>query len=232
LEVVGNSLKLFYGGTLRAFANDNSLTSGSMGMIGSQGVKLDDFTAAAITTTNATIPYAANTFTAADGTQLTSEWTNRMGNFSVASNAAQGKGALNLATLNGVSKTDIQIDANVNVLSGAGVQYAGVMGRYTGPDFSNTYMGWIVTLDGGATYQAMILKNVNGNWTVVSQANVSSGAGYLRFKLTGSKLELYYGANVGSLSLVAFAYDNSPLTAGTVGMIASMGSSLDNFSAQ
>src|SRR5262249_51973040 len=82
-EAVGPSLKLIFNGQLLAFADDLSLTSGSVGMRLSKNATLDDFQADAVVQLT---PTSTDDFsTTSDGSQLDRNWTDQRGNITVVS---------------------------------------------------------------------------------------------------------------------------------------------------
>src|SRR5262249_49111477 len=146
-EVVGDSLRLFLGGTLVAFAGDGSLTTGTVGLRSNgAGVSYDNFSSDLLTPPVVTLPFGPDAFTGTSNNLLSNNWQEHAGNFVDSTsggnaNSAVANSALNDAMLNGVSQTDVFVQADIT-LSAVG-QYAGLAARYTGPVDSNMYWGAI-----------------------------------------------------------------------------------------
>ena len=223
-EVVGNSLKLYQGNTLVAFAFDSSITGpGAVGLRVGGGGGFSSFSATALTQSPATLPFT-DPFNSAAPVQLQTPWQERTGNFVTSPPLLVSKTALDVATLNGVSQKDVFVQADIT-LSAVG-QYAGLSARYSGPGDSNMYWG-AITQTGANSFMAVIYVNVRGTWTLLASQSVSTGTGKLRFEVEGTKLRLFL-QNV----LVLSASDSSLMSAGSVG-IRSGGLNVvfDNFSA-
>jgi len=183
---------------------------------------VQSFSPSAMSLTQASLPFNDD-FTTAINQQLSSNWLNQRGNFQVSGGVAAGHGLLNVATLNGVNAADVAVQADVNVTGAAG-QSAGLVARYSGPGIQNLYLGRLVNTDSG--FKVELLRNVNGTLATLFHQNVTStGSGTLRFEVAGSSLKLFLNN-----TLVAFANDTR-LTTGTVGIDASIGGTVDNFSA-
>src|SRR5205085_11881577 len=104
-EAAGSSLKLIYAGTLSCYPVDSSFATGFTGMRASTALTtaIDSFQADAIALTNPVLPFPDDFRAPVNGNQLSRNWTERLGNFTV--NAGQqlvGNAALDIATLNGV----------------------------------------------------------------------------------------------------------------------------------
>src|SRR5262249_2488270 len=224
-EAVGPSLKLIFNGQLLAFADDLSLTSGSMGMRLSKNATLDDFQANAVVPQQAGVPFSDDFSTTSDGSQLRRFWTDQLGNITVVNGQAIGIGAGsgNLSTLNGLDAADVTVTADVALAAG---QSAGLVARYTGPFYSNFYLAQFIDV-GNGQYRAAIFKNFGGTFSlVVLGSTTTKNAGRLTFKLTGSALELDLDDTV-----LASAVDTSITGPGSVGMRLSRNATMDNFSA-
>src|SRR5207245_2420687 len=87
-EAVGGSLKLILNGELVASAINGSLKSGSVGMRLTKGTVVASFQAAAVTKLNATLPFSDNFSTTSDGSQLSRNWSDRLGNITVVNGLA------------------------------------------------------------------------------------------------------------------------------------------------
>jgi len=225
-EAVGSSLKLIYGGTLVAYGFDSSLTTGSVGMRLSNGASVGSFSAAAATVTNVTkLPFSDSFTSASDGSQLDSAWRDQFGNIAVNnSHQAVGVGDTNLSTVNGLSVGDVTVQGDIDV-TGASGRYAGLVARYTGPGYSNFYLAQIRNT--GSGYVAAIFANVGGSFKTIAVATSASGKGTLKFKLTGSVLEV----DLDSTTLITVV-DATITAAGSVGMRLGANATLGNFMAQ
>jgi hypothetical protein len=222
-EVVGSSLKLFQNNNLVAYASDSLATGvagGTVGMRSSAGATFDNFSADVLTLTNNTLPFSDN-FSTATNRQLSNSWLNQQGSFQVAGGVAAGLGSLNVATVNGINNSNVFVQADVT-LTGAG-QSAGVVSRYSGT--GDTNMFWAGLINSGGQYFAQIWVNLGGTWGNWTSQNVGAASGTLRLETVGSSLKLFFNNN-----LVGYAND-SRLTGGTVGMRASAGATIANFSA-
>jgi hypothetical protein len=222
LEVVGPSLKLFLNNTLIAFADDDVLKTGSVGFASFSGASLDNFSAGTLTLTTASLPFS-DTFNSATNQQISNSWLNRLGNFQVASGVATGLGPVNVATLNGVSATNVVQQADVNVIGGAGWS-AGLVSRYSGSGDRNMYFAGLVNT--GSGFQVQVRRYINGTWKTLAAKSVGAGTGRLKFVTSGNSLTVLVN-NVQVLALT----DNGIAGAGLVGMLASTGATVDNFSA-
>jgi len=227
-ELVGPSLKLFVNNALVAFAQDTTptLTSGSVGMRisggNATGPSFDNFAATALTSSTA-LPFVAS-FVPNATSQLSGDWIEQAGNYKTfAAPSAVGQSSLNIAVLNGVSVTNVTVDANVTLAANS---YFGLLTRYTGPGDASNYLGNVSRLADG-TYQANIYKSVGGAYTVVgSTASKTSFAGSIRFFVNGSTLTL----QMDGITVVTFT-DTSISGAGTVGMRSGTNATVNSFSA-
>ncbi len=227
LEVYGSSLKLFLGGNLLAYGDDSTLTSGSVGMRVTGGAVLSSFSASALTLATPTLPFTDGftTVTSPEPNQLTNNWINQAGNYSVntGTGTAMASGTLDLATLIGISVADVTVQANVSI-NGMN-QNAALVSRYTGSGDQNYYLGGLVNT--GSSVTAYLYKNLNGVFTLLQSTTVSGGAtsGTLEFVTSGTSLTLTYN---GVLLLSA---TDSSLSAGSVGLRSTAGATITSFSA-
>jgi hypothetical protein len=221
-EAYGSTLKLFVDDTLQAFAYDSLLTSGQIGIRSSAGPVVDNFQAELIGALVPTTPFSDNFATPSDGSQLSRDWTDQLGNVTINEcSQALGTAGFNLSTVNGINLADQKAVADINLTTG---QTFGLVTRYQGPLYSNFYLGQL--RDTGSGFQAAIFKNIGGVFTTLSfGATVSSGYGTLEFEAVGPSLKLIFNGNV-----VAYADDQS-LGAGSVGMRLSSGVAVHNFQA-
>jgi hypothetical protein len=222
LEAAGSSLKLFLNGTLVAFANDSGLKTGTVGIDTSAGAGVDNFNAGILTLNNGGSPFS-DSFSAATNQQLSSFWLNQAGNFQVAGGVATGVGPLNLATVNGISTVNATIQADVNVTGAAG-QSAGVVGRSSGPGDKNNYFAGLVHT--GSGFRVELWRTVNGVRKRLASHTVATGSGTLRLDLTGDSLKV----SVNGVQVLSVT-DSGIAAAGQVGMRASAGATMENFSA-
>jgi hypothetical protein len=234
-DVVGSSLKLYINDVLKANANDASITTpGDVGLRVSSVATEDNFSAAAISLTNQTLPFS-DTFTQANGTRLSSSWLARLGDFHVQSNALVSNVIdpastdplrnLALATVNGINASNVSVQADVTVGT-SGTQFGGPIARYSGPGDQNMYWGTLTFTNNA--YEADILRNLNGTWTILASTPITGTiptTNTMRLDVAGPSLKLFMNGN-----LVTFASDTA-LTTGTVGVRESNAITTDNFNA-
>jgi hypothetical protein len=218
LDVVGDALQLYYNNTHLATGIDGAYTTGSVGMVASQGHTLHTFNASVATA--AALPFSDNFA----GSSLRTEWAVRQGSFAVAGNSATGStpGTLNFATLAGLSVANVDVSAVVTL----GVNQAiGLTARFTpGVGFGDQY--FVYLLNTGTNYVAQIYRVNNGAFTLLQSTPVTSFAGQVRFVVTGSSLTLSLDT-VPVLTLT----DTAITAAGSVGMTAYNGASFTSFTA-
>ncbi len=224
-EVIGPSLKLFLGSNLIAYADDTTLTNGNIGIRFTQGVTIASFSASALAPGTPGLPFTSDftTVTSPEPNQLTNNWINQDGNYTVntTSGTATGKVSLDLATLVGVTATNVGVQATISVASG---QYAGLVADYSGSGDQNYYLGGVVATATG--YEAYLYRNISGVFTPLFTQNYTGSAnGVLRFEVYDSSLKLFLGT-----SLIAYG-DDATLTGGSVGMRVTAGAAVSGFSA-
>jgi hypothetical protein len=213
---------------LLAYAQDTSITAaGSVGMRLSQGVNVSNFSANRITAPSSeTLPFTDNFANTGDGSQLTSNWSDQLGNVTVVNWLATGEGAFNLSTVNGLNIGNAKVIANVSVNPGGNV---GLVARYTGPLYNDFYLGQFRAL-GNGQFQAAIFKNIGGVFTTIAvgTTNATTGTGTLEFEVVGSSLKLIFNN-----TLMAYGFDTSLTAAagGSVGMRLGQGATASNFTA-
>ncbi len=216
LEAVGKSLKLFVNNQLAVFAFDTSLGgAGAVGIYGTTSAVLANFHAEQIQSSTAQLPFS-DVFTQPDGSQLSNVWSQDQGNFTVLGSQAVA-GGVAVATLNGVSVADISVQEDVTV---AQVGSAGVTARFLGHD--TMYWGGIVKDNTGLAAQLWV--EVGGSWMLLGSVHISTGTGTVRMDLAGSSINLFL--NGASLLKVT---DTHITAAGSAGLWASNGESVDNF---
>jgi hypothetical protein len=234
-EVVGPSLKLFVNGALAAFANDTALTApGTVGLRSGFTVNIDNFSASALTLTNVSLPFNDN-FNRTNG-ELGSNWLDRLGESQISGNQVVTRVVdptsndpskqVVLATVNGVSNANVQVQADVTLAS-TGVQYSGLVARYSGVGDQNMYWGGLLGVNGA--FQAFIYRNVGGVWTqlnAVTPVTLTSATNTLTFQVVGPSLKLFMNG-----TLVAFANDTVLTAPGSVGLRSNNAVAIDNFMA-
>lgn len=225
-EAVGPSLRLFVNGTLIATATDTKFAVGAVGIWGSNGAQFSGtFGANAINLQAATLPFTDNFAATADG-QLSTYWTNQLGNFTVASNQALAAGtaaALNMAIVNGGTAATVSLSMNVDSLGAS--QSAWLVGRYISN--GTMYFAGITANSTATSYTAQVFKLVNGVKTAVGAAHtVTFTPGeLLSFTLSGTSLTLAAGATTFTV------FDSSITAAGRVGIRTTGGVKVSSFNA-
>jgi len=230
-QVVGNNLKLFYGPTggpltLATYAYDTLLTTGVAGMRSSSNVTVDNFFTDVVTVpATQFLPFSENFLANPPLNQLSANWLERSGNFNVSTGKAVGQATGNLATLNGLTAFDIDLQA-VLTLSSFGQSF-GLVSRYTGPGEKGMYLAQI-TYTAPTTYTVAILKNTAGGYVQIGSAIVSSFLGTFRFQTAGTSMKIFLDNNLTAALTVT---DASITGTGSVGMRASAGVQVSSFSA-
>jgi hypothetical protein len=181
-----------------------------------------------VTGTVTTQPPAAqfsDNFNRANSSALGSNWTERSGNMSINSQALiNSVSGTSVALVTNLTMSDVVLTADVNLGFSFSSRDSGLVARHSGTGAGSQYWGGLSYRNG--RYYAEIWESASGSWTRLSQTQVSTGSGALRFEVIGTSLKLYVN-NVlrGSVT------DNS-LAAGSVGVSATnTGSRLDNFAA-
>jgi hypothetical protein len=96
--------------------------------------------------------------------------------------------------------------------AGTAARSPGLVARYSGPGDTNLYAGFLTYNPGGAL-TADIWRSLNGAWTLLASAPVSSSSGTLRFDVIGTSLGLYLNG-----ALAASAQDSMIAGPGSVGV--------------
>lgn len=224
-QAVGSSLRLYFNFSLVAFANDDTWTTGKIGMRSTASAYLNSFSASAedVNNNGGALPFNETFDNSGFLDQLNSSWTNRAGNIKVNNSVAQGIGDVNVATVNGINEADVKVEAVVTV-TGVG-QSAGVIARYSGTGDRNMY--WAGLNNTGAGYVASIWVNIDGVWTQLDSRSVNvTGIATLRLEVVKTSLELYVDN-----ALTAWGND-STLTSGAVGVRGTTGAIFDTFSSE
>jgi RHS repeat-associated protein len=213
LEVVGSSINMYLNGTLVADAVDSTITTaGAIGIIanGDASVAVGNFSATAYATSspqNATLPFSDD-FDRESGMNIGAYWTEQQGNLAISNdeitNVVTGESSM---TVNGATATDVILTADVDLTGG--YLFGSSVGLDARVTSDSEYRGEIVK-DGG--YTAEILRDDDGTWTILDQAQ-TSGSGTLRFEVIGSSLALY----LNGIPLVT-ATDSTYDSAGAVGI--------------
>jgi hypothetical protein len=219
LETVGRSQKVFLGNTLILSANDGSVTGpGTVGIRMGNGGTISNFQADQVAASTA-LPLT-DSFNQTATKQLDdTKWYDFFGNFSTSGNvAASASSAYAIAVARSFSQADAYAQAAVALTNG---QVAGMYAR-----FSNT--GWYRveatgTSGGNAVYTLSVLT---GGTVVPLGSATASGTGTLRLEVKGATQKVYLGA-----TLLISKTDGSVTGAGTVGIRAAAGGTLDNFAA-
>jgi uncharacterized repeat protein (TIGR01451 family) len=227
-EVVGSSLKLLLNNQVIAYAQDSSITApGSVGMRLSLGATVNSFSANTVTVpTSQNLPFTDNFTTTGDGSQLTTNWSDQLGDVTVVNGQVTGEGAFNLSTVNGLNIGNAKVTTNINVNPGGN---AGLVSRYTGPLYNDFYLGQLRDL-GNGQFQAAIFKNIGGVFTTIAvgTTTATTGTGTLEFEVVGSSLKLIFNN-----TLMAYGFDTSltAAAAGSAGIRLGQGATASSFSA-
>ncbi|MBX7074381.1 MAG: fibronectin type III domain-containing protein [Pirellulales bacterium] len=165
-----------------------------------------------------TLPFT-DSFTRADSTSLSTNWSEQFGDLKLQSGKLElASGDMALAIVRGPNTADVVTSANIDLPAGGRI---GLVTRYGGPGDDNWYMGRIYY--SGSTAYAQMHKSVGGVVTNLGERVVSGAAGTLRFEAVGTSLKLYWNDQ-----LVVSATD-AALAVGAVGARLGTGT-LDNFS--
>ncbi|MBX3415135.1 MAG: hypothetical protein KF708_20795 [Pirellulales bacterium] len=227
-DVVGDRLSLSVDGVLLASVTNTSITGAGSAGVRMTGGRVDNFLVTAPTVippVNVTLPFTDN-FNRANNPHLGAEWTERLGDLRIFNNQlVQQLNAVSITTLNGpsVANVDVQAFIDLTTLADTGSSI-GLLARYSGPGDSNGYMARLFR-SSGAQYFVQIWRNAGSGWEFLDQNPVGSGAGSLRFLLSGTTLEAYWD-NVLTVSVT----DSAIAGAGQIG-IRHAGGALDNFAA-
>src|SRR5262249_23463771 len=119
------------------------------------------------------LPFTDNFTITGDGSQLTTNWSDQLGNVTVVNGQATGEGAFNLSTVNGLNIGNAKVTANVSVNPGGNV---GLVARYTGPLYNDFYLGQLRDL-GNGQFQAAIFKNIGGVFTTIPVRRTTAATG-------------------------------------------------------
>lgn len=213
-NVYGSRLDLYINGVLLTSVTNDRVTIGTLGIRQTGGFS-DNFLAEIASpppTTNVTLPFTDH-FDRPDSSFIGSNWTERIGDVRLQG----GKLALNtngtaIVTLNGPIAADVSVSADVDLTRQASANSSlGLLARWSGPGDSNAYMARLFrTVDD--RYFVQIWRNPGMGWEFLSQAQVSSGSGRLRFDVIGTSLRAYWNN-----TLVVTTTDSIIRRAGMVG---------------
>ncbi len=228
-QVEGTSLKAYVGAKLAAYAQDGTLTTGSVGIYGSSAAIFTSFAASSIGVSQSvgfSDPLTAGSGPSADQLNNAS-WTEQAGNFTVSASGAKGQAADNLATVFGLSYADQTLQAAFAF--SAANQTASLVARYTGPFDANYYYASITSENAAGTIVAVkLFKNVHGVVTQLGSTVVDSAytGGLTTFSVIGNTLTVttFDGTQVT-------ATDNSITAAGSAGFRTTAGPTVSSFSA-
>jgi ELWxxDGT repeat protein len=216
-EVVGNSLKLFFNGTLAARATDTRLTRpGAVGVRGTPKSTFDTFNVEARTPV-----LFQEGFNRQDSSNIGPNLVKSVGNFGIVSDQLKALNpGTNLALRDGVNLGSVRLEGVVGVVN-TGITEAGLVARAV-----NTSNYYYAALEGSAGItQVAIYKVVNNVRTRLgAAASVGSNTGALRFEVVGNSLKLYFDG-----LLKVSVTDNTFLALGLVGLRGTQNTFFDNF---
>ncbi len=241
-DVIGPSLRLYvFNGNspflVVATADSSIVSPGSVGIRALGGASFANFSASAVNLLTPTLPFSDFTGSSSatpDG-QLSLNWIDESGDFTVKSGAAVGGTATSLAVLSGISQANVSESIALGSLAVG--QTAQLVARYQGPSTRNMYFAGIARTAAG--YTLSILKNFNGIQSVLASKVFTNtqfiAAGFsatstVRFDVIGPSLRLFL-VNGGNPTLVAATADTSIVNPGSVGIRAVGGAALSKFSA-
>jgi len=187
---VGTSLKVYLGGALKLFAHDNVLTAaGGVGMRGSAGGTLDDFSVAAVKQYQTTVPFT-DTYTArfgapVTGTQPSVYYSEKAGNFLVKDGKLTNNAGTSVAVLN---TADVTVNVDINLAYGSD-KSVGLYARYSGDGEGSGYLAEAFATKGLVdTITLSIYRRQGGNWTRLTTITTTDNVGTLTFAVSGSTL--------------------------------------------
>ncbi len=126
-----------------------------------------------LVTSSVTLPFSDNFNSPPNSVFVGSGWNTNLGTVSRVNGLVQATSAAsaNIVTLNGLSQSNVALQADVSV-GGASGQYAGLLARYSGAGDTNFY--WAGIYNNGSGYVALLDKNVGGVWTTLSAVGIPS----------------------------------------------------------
>jgi len=162
-DVIGESLKLSLDGVVVAFANDAVITqAGGIGMRGSLGTSVDNFSYARLQQTVAG-PLFRDFFNLSDGSPPNRFWISDFGNFVIEADRLVGQGRINNTSLGTAPATDGTVTATVR--ADAVGKFAGIMARSTGRNDADMYWAGLVNRTGSLSSE--VWRNLGGSWTLL-----------------------------------------------------------------
>lgn len=167
----------------------------------------------------------SDNFNRQNSSSLGSNWTEKAGNYSINTQTlVNSTSSTSVAIVNSFSQSDVVLTANVDLAYTFGTRDSGLVARYSGNGIGSHYWGGLALRNG--RYYAEIWEANNGNWTRLSQTQVTAASGALRFEVIGTSLKLYVN------DVLRGSATDSTLTAGSVG-VSSTGTAtrVDNFTA-
>src|SRR5262249_32293641 len=128
-----------------------------------------------------------DTFDRPDNAFLGGVWNEQLGDFQIQSNVARNLSAFSIATLRGISQSNVFVQSDVQVVSSG--QFAGLSARQTGTGNKNMYVAGVRDVKG--VFSAVLYKIVNGIATVLKSKIINTGTATLRFEVVGTSLKLF-----------------------------------------
>jgi hypothetical protein len=222
-ETIGTTLQLSLGGNVLATVADSAIrAAGSVGTYSTPGSVIEPAHATALTRTPAA-GSVRDRMNLASGALLSTSWDQWAGAFAGSNGVAAGQAASNLATVYGMSKSNVSVRVNVLRLT-AGAS-AGVAARY---NTATGDMDFAQLVNRSGIGYVEIWRVRRGVRTRLSVTSLGRGVvgGLLQFDVAGTQLSVSVNGHVfGRVN------DTVVLGAGTVGIIGSKGAGVDNFSA-
>jgi len=170
----------------------------------------------------APFPYFDN-FNRPDSNSLGGPWIEQEGDLRIVDQKVQlGVNSESIATLNGLSESDVSVRLDYDLSAGVFGQSVGVLARYTGLGDQNTYMARVIRQQND-TFTADVWVNLAGVYTPLASVAIGAAAGRLQLDVVGNRLTL----SINGAQLVSVT-DNSITGPGTVG-IRQTGGTSNNF---
>lgn len=218
LESVGSQLRVYVNGRYQTSVYDTRVTGGGAGVIASTGAKILDFHTEIVRLQTIASGNPTNFTSQLDGTQLSRNFTEFVGNFTVKNGLLTGSAADNLAFGNGLILNP-SVEASINL---AAVGQAGIVVRAGGAS-SSDYI-WAGLVRRGNVYTLEIQRRSGASWVRLASFTVASGIGTVRLDLVGGQARV-------SLNGVQRLTANVGITTGAaVGLQSSAGAGFGAFS--
>jgi hypothetical protein len=217
-DVFGNTLKLFFNGTLVASLVNNAIQGpGTAGVRGSAAI-FDNFSAARL---SSVLSFDDN-FNPGGSPNFDVNFIKTVGGASVVgSKLTTSSAPTNVAVYAGMFNADVSVQADVT-LAASGTNRAGLVARYSGGGDTNMYLANLIGT--GTSAVAFISRNVGGAWTLLATVPGLSGTGTLRFDVVGDTLTLFLNG-----AFVTSVVDNAIQRPGLTGVRGSSAATFDNF---